>query len=199
MALHGVRDQGRLDGASNFIVWMARILSVLDRNRVKHFALRTIVIPIDPADNDRYEDAIARAKSIILDEVKDHIVPHIAKKNTAQEMWEALTKLYQHTSVQRKMLLENPLQSYQMKKGDQINPFLGRLKEIWHQLTSIRATPNPELMVRTALNAVSEDWEVFVKSILGRATLLDWEEMWAALRQEEIRTLSKAGSKSDKS
>ena len=107
MALNGVRDQDRLDEASNFIVWKARILSVLDRNHVKHFALRMIAIPVDPADNERYKDAMARAKSIILDGVKDHIVPHIAEKNTTHEMWEALTKLYQHTSVQRKMLLEN--------------------------------------------------------------------------------------------
>jgi len=106
-ALHRVRDQDRLDGASNFVVWKAGILSVLDRNRVKHFALRTIPIPVDPIDNNKYEDAMARAKSIILDGVKDHIVPHIVEKNTTQEMWEALTKLYQQTSVQRKMLLEN--------------------------------------------------------------------------------------------
>ena len=62
MALHGVRDQDKLDGASNFVVWKAKILSILDRNRVKHFALRTITIPIDPADNDRYEDAMVRAE-----------------------------------------------------------------------------------------------------------------------------------------
>jgi len=49
-------------------------------------------------------------------------------------------------------------------------------------------------MVRTTLNAVSEDWEAFFQNILGRATLLDWEEMWAALCQEENRRLSKAGS-----
>ena len=49
-------------------------------------------------------------------------------------------------------------------------------------------------MVRTALNAVSEDWETFVQSILGRATLPSWEEMWVALRQEELRRLTKAGS-----
>jgi len=109
-------------------------------------------------------------------------------------MWEALKKLYQHTSVQRQMLLENQLQSYQMQKGKQIDPFLDRLKEIRDQSTSIGATPDQELMVRTALNAVSEDWEVFVQSILGRATLPYWEETWAALRQEEIRRLSKAGS-----
>lgn len=112
MALHEVRDQDRLDGASNFVVCKAEILSVLDRKRVKHFALRTIAIPVDPTDNDRYEDAMARAKSIILDGVKDYIVPHIAEKNTTQEMWKALTKLYQHTSVQRKMLLENQLRPY---------------------------------------------------------------------------------------
>ena len=47
MATHGVRDQDRLDEASNFAMWKARILSVLDRNRVKHFALRTIAIPVD--------------------------------------------------------------------------------------------------------------------------------------------------------
>lgn len=51
-------------------------------------------------------------------------------------------------------------------------------------------------MVRTALNAVSEDWEVFVQSILGRGTVPPWEEMWAALRQEEIRRQSKTGSSS---
>jgi len=99
MALHGVRDQDRLDGASNFVVWKAKILSVLDRNRVKHFALRMIAIPVDPAADDRYKDAMARAKTIILDGIKDHIVPHIAEKNTSQDMWEALTKLYQHTSL----------------------------------------------------------------------------------------------------
>jgi len=40
-------------------------------------------------------------------------------------------------------------------------------------------------MVRTALNAISEEWEKFVQSILGRATLPGWEEMWGTLHQEE--------------
>ena len=92
------------------------------------------------------------------------------------------------------MLLENQLRSYQRHKGEQIDPFLLRLQEIHDQLTSVGSTPDPEFMVRTALNVVSEEWETFVQSILGRATLPGWEEMWAALRQEEIRRLTKAGS-----
>ena len=55
----------------------ARILSVLDRSRLKDFALKRIAILVDPTENDKYEEAMARAKSIILDGVKDYVVPHI--------------------------------------------------------------------------------------------------------------------------
>ena len=48
-----------------------------------------------------------------------------------------------------------------MQKGEQIDHFLGELKEIRDQLTSIGATPDVEMMVRTALNVVSEEWETF--------------------------------------
>jgi len=42
-------------------------------------------------------------------------------------------------------------------------------------------------MVRIALNGVSDEWQVFVVSILGKEKLLSWEEMWATLQQEEVR------------
>ena len=64
-----------------------------------------------------------------------------------------------------------------MQKGEKIDPFLLRLQEIRDQLTSVGSTPDPEFMVRTALNVVSEELEAFVQSLLGRATLPDWEEM----------------------
>lgn len=51
--------------------------------------MRTIAILVDSAENDKYEEAMTRAKCIILDGVKDHVVPHIAEKDTANEMWEA--------------------------------------------------------------------------------------------------------------
>ena len=130
---------------------------MLNRNRVKNFALKVIAVPVDPSDNDRYEEAMARVKCIILDGVKDHVVPHITEKETTVEMWEALKNLYQHISVQRRMLLENQMRSYQMKKGQLIDTFLGGLNEIRDQLTAIGATQDQELMVRTTLNAVLED------------------------------------------
>ena len=45
--------------------------------------------------------------------------------------------------------------------------------------------------MRTALNAVLEDWETFVQSILGRAALPSWADMWVILHQEAIRRITK--------
>ena len=53
------------------------------------------------------------------------------------------------------------------------------------------ATPDDGLMVRTALNAVTNEWETLVQSILGRAQLPNWGVMWAILQQEEIRRMTK--------
>jgi len=68
-----------------------------------------------------------------------------------------------------------------MQKGEEIDPFLLRLQRIKDKLSFVGSTPDLEFMVRTALNAVTEDWEKFVQSILGKAILPSWEEMWVAL------------------
>ena len=74
-----------------------------------------------------------------MDEVKDHIVPHIAKKKTANEKWKALTALYEGKFVQRKMLLENQLRSFMMTKGEEIEPFLFRILSTRDQLSTVGA------------------------------------------------------------
>ena len=86
---------------------------------------------------------------------------------------------------------------FEMHKGEEIDPFLIRLKAIRDQLVAMEATPDDGLMVRTALNAIIDDWETFVQSILGRAQLPNWEDMWATLRQEEIRKMSNMGSSNE--
>ena len=94
MGVNGLRDQDRLDGASNFVILKARILLVLDRHCIKGFTLRTMAISVDPTDNEKYEDAMVKAKCMILDGVKDQVIPHIAEKNSTKEMWDTLMTLY---------------------------------------------------------------------------------------------------------
>jgi len=74
-----------------------------------------------------------------------------------------------------------------MQKGERVDPFLTKLKETRDVLPVVRYTPQDSKLVRLALNSVSDEWQIFVKSILGRAALPNWDEMWAALKQEELR------------
>ena len=47
-------------------------------------------------------------------------------------------------------------------KGEEIDPFLFRLQAIQDQLTAMGVKVEDGVMVRTALNVVTEDWETFV-------------------------------------
>ena len=99
---------------------------------------------------------------MIIDGVKDHVIPHIAGKTTTNDMWVALDTMYQGSSVQRRMLLENQMRLFQMMKGEEIDPFLFRLQIVQDQLIAKSANPDEGLLVRTALDAVSEEWETVV-------------------------------------
>lgn len=71
--------------------------------------------------------------------------------------------------------------------GEGIDPFLTRIQEVLDQLSTVGATPQPSEFVRLTLNCVSEDWQVFVQSILGKDTLPGWDKIWADLQQEKLR------------
>ena len=129
-----------------------------------------------------------------MDRAKDHVVPNIAGKKPTYEMWTALEVMYQGSFVQQKMLLENQMRLFQMQKGEEIDPFLFRLQNIRDQLIAMGATPNEGLLVRTALNAITEEWETFVQSIFGKVALPSWADMWGILCQEEIKRITKKQS-----
>jgi hypothetical protein len=41
--------------------------------------------------------------------------------------------------------------------------------------------------VRIALKGFTKEWEVFVKSVVGRENLPDWRRLWDDFTQEEIQ------------
>ena len=43
--------------------------------------------------------------------------------------------------------------------------------------SSTGAKVEDDVIVRTALNAITDEWETFVQSILGRADLPDWDSL----------------------
>jgi len=99
------RDHDRLDGASNFVIWKAKILEVYDKNRIKDYALKMVVVPVDVDPLKKYEEAQFKAKYMILVGFKDHVIPHIAEKDTAREMWRPLPHCTRELQFSRRCCL----------------------------------------------------------------------------------------------
>ena len=103
MATVELHDHDRLDGASNYVIWKARMSFLLDEFALKAYIDNVVVVPRDADLLKEYRKEMARVKRLIVDGVRDHVVSHIAGKDTAKQMWDALATLYQGTFEQWKM------------------------------------------------------------------------------------------------
>ena len=122
-----LRVEDRLQGAQNFPTWKERITRILDVNDAKEHIASTKVAPIHLADPIAWKKIDSRAMLIIMDGVKDHIVPHLSGKKIAAEMWMALESLYQSKNENRKMVLKDRMCNTKMAKGEGVVPYLTRL------------------------------------------------------------------------
>jgi hypothetical protein len=69
---------------------------VLKENKIWNYVIFVVVAPTKYLVSlDLHEVKEAKSHRIILDEVKDHLIPHLAEKKKAKEMWYALKNLFE--------------------------------------------------------------------------------------------------------
>jgi hypothetical protein len=100
-----LRVEDRLNGDKKFSPWKERIALLLEESELWDIVEKAVTIPTDATLLVEYNKKNVKAKRIILDAIKDHLIPHITRKNNAFDMWEALTKLYQSSNENMKMVL----------------------------------------------------------------------------------------------
>jgi hypothetical protein len=64
---------------------------------------------------------------VILEVVKDHLIPHVAKKTKAQDVFDALVGLFHNDNLNRKMVLKNKLRDCRMNRSDNVTSYLMRI------------------------------------------------------------------------
>jgi hypothetical protein len=121
-----------------------------------------VTVPTDATLLATYTKKSIKAKRIILDAIKDHLIPHVIGKTYSYEMWESLTKLYQSTNENRKMVLREKLKSIKMTKDENVVTYLTRLTQVRDELGAVGEAIADGELVRTSLNGVTKQWAVFV-------------------------------------
>ena len=156
----GLRVEDRLDGAANFISWKARISLILEENElwdiVQGPATNPTVVPADATDKAAFLKKDIKARRVILDAVKDHVVPHISAKDHAFEMWTGLTNLYQSSNENTKMVLREKLKGVHMGKGEGMESYIAKITQVRDELAAVGEVVGIPEMVHITLNGVSQ-------------------------------------------
>ena len=85
---YSMKSENKLDGASNFRAWKTRIDLILAKNKVLDIMKGKIVKPEfeegkekepqNVAAMEKFKDVDINAMSIIVDSIKDHLIPYIS-------------------------------------------------------------------------------------------------------------------------
>jgi hypothetical protein len=153
------------------------------------------IAPTDATVLVSWKKAEEKAKRILHDGVKDHIIPHLTGKTYAKDVWTTLNELYHSKNENRVMVLQERLRSTKMAKGEGVVHYLTRLTQIRDELAAVGENTEDFELVRVALNGFSKSWDVFVCGVVAREKLPNWQHLWDDFVQEEIR-LGQLGSSS---
>jgi hypothetical protein len=138
MSVSQMHVEDRLVGASNWSPWKARMVFVLEDLELWDI-VEAVVPPIPvtaPVLVAEFRRKNNKAKRIICDAVRDHIIPNLTGKTCAFEMWASLCKLYESSNENRKMVLHERLRGIHMLEDETVTSFLGRYTQIRYELGS---------------------------------------------------------------
>jgi hypothetical protein len=81
MVASDLRFEDRLDGVSNYSPWKERIMLVLMENDIWEVSNSIVTPPTNPKDQATHKLKDVKAKRIILNGVKNYLIPHLSGKN----------------------------------------------------------------------------------------------------------------------
>jgi hypothetical protein len=131
-------------------VWIGLIL---EENDLARF-VKDVPELVDAADKAKHQKDTIRAKRIIANSIKDHLIPQVSSKKTPKEMFDALTRLYEGKNINRKMNLRTQLENTRMRKGEAIQEYFSRISQFKEQLEAIGDTIDEDKLIMTALNGL---------------------------------------------
>ena len=91
---HNTKLDDKLEGAKNFWAWKYRISLVLEENELDSYISGEVPVLEGDEANALHKKNLIKAKRIIFDSIKDHLIPQVSSIKTPKEMFDALTKLF---------------------------------------------------------------------------------------------------------
>ena len=136
---------------------------------------------------EKFKDNDINAMSIILDSVKDDLIPYISHIDSSKKMYDVLTNLFSFRNIGQVMRLKNELCDMKMN-DDSITSYFVRISQLRDQLQAIEEIISEKELVNIVLNGLPKTWDAFAASMNTRKDYPTFEELWTCCAQKESRT-----------
>ena len=110
---------------------------ILEENDLEGFIEEEVVELEGDKAKEKYKKNMVKAKRIIVDSIKDHLVPHVSSLKTPKQMFDALSRLYEGKNINRKMTLRTQLKNVKMQNPETIQSYFTRVSQIKKQIEAI--------------------------------------------------------------
>ena len=87
--------EDKLEGVDKFWAWKYNISLVLEENELDTYINEEVPVPEGGEDKSLHKKNLVKAKRIIDDSTKDHLIPHVSSLKTPKYMFYSLTKLFE--------------------------------------------------------------------------------------------------------
>jgi hypothetical protein len=94
----------KLEG-DNFRAWKYRVMLILEENDLEDFVKEEVPEQEEDVAKEKYKKILVKAKRIIADSIKDHLIPHVSSLTTPKQMFDSLSRLYEGKNINQKMTL----------------------------------------------------------------------------------------------
>jgi hypothetical protein len=129
--------------------------------------------------------------SIIVDFVKDHLIPYISHLDSSKKMCDSLTDLFSIRNIGQVMSLKNELHDTKMTKYDTIASYFVRISQLRDHLQAIEESIPEKEVVNIAVNGLSKSWDAFSTSMNIKMEFPTLEELWTCCAHGDTRLNSK--------
>jgi hypothetical protein len=89
-----LRVEDKLDGACNFLYWKARVTLELKEYELWDLVDKLIIPPTNSTTLVVHENKEIKKERVILDSVKDHLIPHLSKNKKKKDMFDVMVGLF---------------------------------------------------------------------------------------------------------
>ena len=146
---------------------------------------------------EKFKKKEVKAKRILKDSIKDHLISNVSKLKIPKEILDSLTRLYESKNTSRKLTLMHQFINVMMNKSETISDYFMRISLIKDHLTTIGDYVDDVELVTTTLNRFPSSWDPFVQGICTRSKFPKFDKLWIGYTQEYSRLISKSQNKND--